>query len=1359
MIEPVDGVGAACAEADNRAPDGIVSQDPVSFAQQRLWLLHHLGDGTSAYTTSNVYALDGPLDLRALQAGVDALVQRHESLRSRFVIDGGELLQQVMSSQPVVVAVQDDATEDDARQRAREEAARAFDLATGPLLRVAVARLGADHHWLILTLHHIATDRWSQGVLIRELSAFYAAARGGRSAVLDDLPVQYADYAIWQREWLRGEVLDAQVGYWRDALAGLPTLDVPTDRPRPPIASYRGERLHFEVPRDVAAALRDLARREGATLFMALLAAYEVLLHRHSGQDDFGVGVPIAGRSRPELEGLIGFFVNTLVMRAELSGRPTMRELLQRVKATALDAYAHQDVPFEKLVEELAPRRDPSRNPLFQASFAFQNVPRGAWSLPGIVARRVDDAVGHGAKFDLDLAMHDGDDGALVGTLDYCSDLFERATVDGLVHQWQALLRGVAAQPDERIDRLPLMDAATRAKVERLGHGPPLDVPDASVATLIRAAALREPGAVAMDTGHRQILYHELDAQVARLAHHLRTRGVRDATRVAVCLPPSADLVACLLAVQALGATYVPLDPAHPAPRLRAIIVDADAALVVTTRALNDRLGTSGIPAACLDEEQAAIAAYPATLPDARVMPDTIAYIAYTSGSTGVPKGVMVEQRSLVNYLAWIQQALPLSAGDRMLVKTSIGFDASLEEILYPLAAGATLVIPQSPERLLADFAGVVARERISVIQVVPSVLAAWLDAADPDQTSSVRLVLCGAEALAPSLLARAAQRLAARIVNLYGPTETTISSTMHVCDARADADAVPIGRPIANTFVSVRDAHGELVPTGVAGELWIGGAGVARGTTDAGAAEERFVVRADGARLYRTGDRMRMRADGVLLFLGRCDDQVKIRGVRIEPADVRAALVVHPDVAECEVVLDRCRPDGPVLKAFVALRDGARRDDAAARLRGFLAERLPAPMVPAAYALLDALPRHASGKVDRAALMVGDAVTLAPAAYAAPGDAIESTLCRLWAEVLDAPRVGVDDDFFDLGGHSLLAARLFARQDEALKVAVPMSALFAAPTVRSLARRYRGGDATAPPGDTVFALTKSETGARIFAVPGIEGDVIGYADLVRVLGDAHRFYGLQSVGLDGRRSPLDTIEAIAAAHLVHIRAIQPHGPYVFLGACFGATVAYEMARQVLAHGEDVALLGLLNLTMRPARADGRVRTLPRPVRRLQDALLFCAERIALYRDEMRDLGILQRMRYLAAKARGTSGTVLRSVASGTPLREMHRKAVTRANAAAMDRYVRAPLPRSPTEVMALVAGRHGGPEVRAEIARLAGAAARVLHQAVPGRDTGDMLADGHAAFVAVHLRAALERIPRAASEAVRSAGIVRDPA
>ena len=1359
MIDPPDVVESA-HDKDVRAPDGVVSEDPVSFAQQRLWLLHHLGDGTSAYTTSNVYALDGPLDVDALQAAVDALVERHESLRTSFVMDGGALVQRIHAAVAVVVAVHDRRASGDegARQLARAEAARPFDLATGPLLRVAVAHLGTDRHWLVVTLHHIATDRWSQGVLIRELSAFYAAARDGRPAGLADLPVQYADYAIWQREWLGGAVLVAQVGYWREALDGLPPLDLPVDRPRPRIASYRGERVHFEVPREVATALRDLARAEGATLFMMLLAGYEVLLHRQGGQEHFGIGVPIAGRARPELEGLIGFFVNTLVMRADVSGDPPFRDLLQRVKARALDAYAHQDVPFEKLVEELAPPRDPSRNPLFQASFAFQNVPRGAWSLPGITARRVDDAVGHGAKFDLDLAMQDDDDGALVGTLDYATDLWLPATMEGLLAQWQALLRGIAADPSKPIGQLPLMDVATRARVERLGAGPALDLRATSVAALVRGAMTRAPDDVAIDTGRRQIRFAELDADVNRLAHHLKARGVAPAMRVAVCLPPSVSLVVSLLAIEALGAVYVPLDPAHPAARLRAIVADAGARLLVSTRALRERLGAVPVDVVDPDADAAAIAAAAPTPPDDTIGADALAYIAYTSGSTGAPKGVMVEQRSLVNYLGWIVDALPLARGDRVLVKTSIGFDASLEEMLYPLVAGATLVIPEAHEHVIGDLAGIVARQRITVLQVVPSLLAAWLEHAQPAQTASVRLVLCGAEALTPALLARASERLTARIVNLYGPTETTISSTIHVCDPARDRDVVPIGRPIANTVVSVRDPRGALVPTGVPGELWIGGAGVARGGTRTDAVDERFVTAPDGARLYRTGDRVRLREDGALLYLGRCDDQVKVRGVRIEPSEVRATLATHPDVADCDIVARHGGPDGAALHAFVALREGARRDDVPARLRGFLAGRLPPAMVPSAYVVLDTLPRQASGKVDRGALLAREAVALAPAAYAAPGDAVESTLCRLWAEVLDVQRVGLDDDFFDLGGHSLLAARLFARQDEALGFAVPLSALFAAPTVRALARRYRR-DADAPLGETVFALTNATSGMRIFAVPGIEGDVIGYADLVRVLGDAHRFYGLQSVGLDARSSPLDTIEAIAAAHLVHIRTIQPHGPYVFLGACFGATVAYEMARQVLADGEDVALLGLLNLTMRPARADARVRALPRPLRRGRDALLFCAERFALYRDEMRGLGTTQRVRYLLAKARGTTGTVLRSVATGTPLREMHRKAVTRANSAAMDRYVRVPLPRSPTEVMALVAGRHGGPEVRADIARLAGPGARVLHQAVPGRDTGDMLADGHAAFVAVHLRAALERTCDVVAIAGARPAAVHDPA
>jgi amino acid adenylation domain-containing protein len=1031
---------------------------PLSFAQQRLWLIDQLEPGSPLYNIPAALRVEGPLDGPVLALCLGETVRRHEALRTVFAAPDGSPVQVVQPAQPFSLPVVDltglpeRAREALALTLGGQEAARPFDLMRGPLLRSVLLRLAEGDHVLALTMHHIASDGWSMGILVREVAALYAALAAGRPSPLPDLPVQYADFALWQSSWLQGEVLERETAWWRQQLAGLPALlELPTDRLRPAAQSFRGSTRPMRLPAGLTRHLAALGRREGATLFMVLLAGLQALLARTSGQDDLAVGSPAAGRNRMEVEGLIGFFVNTLVLRGDLAGEPTSRELVGRIRETTLAAHMHQDVPFEKLVEELAPERSLAHAPLFQVMLVLQNVPVENLEIRDLRLRPVS-VKATTAKFDLTLSLTEHD-GELIGMAEHATDLFDATTIDRLVGHFERLLAGMAEEPERRISDVDLLTAAEALQL-RAWNETAVDYPlGRPLHSWIEDQVQRCPEAVALAFEGEEMTYGELDRRADRLACQLRARGCGPENRVGVLLERSSELLVALLGVLKAGAAYVPLDPDHPADRLAFQDRDAGLRLIVTRDSVANRLQGAEDRFLYLDKDGDSGPVAPLDRP---VDPDHPAYILYTSGSTGRPKGAVISHRAIVNRLLWMQDALHLTADDRVLQKTPFSFDVSVWELFWPLMIGARLVVARpGGHRDNVYLARLIATQGITVLHFVPSMLQLFLEEPEAGECRSLRDVVCSGEALPAELARRFAARLGAprgqtRLHNLYGPTEAAVDVTSWVCESADDDRGIPIGRPIANTRIHLLDHNLLPVPVGIPGELFIAGVNLARGYVERpDLTAERFLPDPQGGepggRVYRTGDLARWRADGAIEYLGRLDHQVKIRGFRIELGEIEAVLAALPGVREAVVVV---RSDGD--RRLVAYVTGEAPADA---LRQALRERLPDYMVPAAFVALAAMPHNANGKVDRKALPAPERQN-SEETYLAPRTPVEEVLAGVWMEVLGRERIGAADHFFDLGGHSLLGTRVMSRLRSAFSVELPLRELFEAPTLAGLAAR-----------------------------------------------------------------------------------------------------------------------------------------------------------------------------------------------------------------------------------------------------------------------------------------------------------------
>ncbi|WP_141588803.1 non-ribosomal peptide synthetase [Myxococcus sp. AB056] len=1017
---------------------------PLSFAQQRLWFLDRLEPDSALYNMAVPLRLRGPLDVEAFRRACSEVVRRHESLRTTFQMAEDQPFQHITPPAPhpvPLVSLEEhppDGREAMASRMAREESSRPFDLTRGPLVRTTLLRLAPDDHVLLLTLHHIVSDGWSETVLVREVAALYTAAPGTGPA-LPELPIQYADFALWQRSWLQGEVLERQLSYWRRQLAGAPqVLALPTDRPRPAAWSGAGASLASLIPTELAEALRAAARREGATLFMMLMAAFQALLHRYTGQDDIVVGTDVANRSRAETQGLIGFFVNQLALRTRFEGDPPFRELLGQVRATALDAYAHQDLPFEELVKVLNPERSRGHASIFQVKLLLQDVALSELSLPGLTIQPVE-VEQASAKLDLTVFVAETPRG-LECKWEYSTELFDEGTIRRMVAHFQRLLAGAVADPGCRISALPLLSADEEQQLLAVWNDTRTEYPHAAcVHTLFEEQVRRTPESLAVLHEGFTLCYRELNERANQLARRLRAMGVGPETVVGLCLERGPELVVGLFGILKAGGAYLPLDPTYPSERLGFMLRDARVPVLVTLERIADRLPSQGEQLLCLDADQEPLAREATSNLEVPVTAGNLAYVLYTSGSTGTPKGAMIEHRGVVNYLSWCTGAYHVVEGSGAPVHSSISFDLTVTSLLAPLVAGRTVTLVPEDDRLEGLAKALRSKPDFSLVKLTPTHLKLLARQLDPAALAGqARALVIGGEALtAEALEPWRSHAPGTRLINEYGPTETVVGCCVH--EARPDdarTGSVAIGRPIANTRLYVLDAHLRLVPVGVPGELYIGGDGVARGyLARPELTAERFVPDPfgdiPGARLYRTGDRVRRFPDGVLDFLGRRDEQVKVRGYRIELGEIEGVLGQAPGVREVVVVAREDLEGSKRLVAYVVPNEGA--DVTPEVLRQLARAKLPEHLVPSVVVPLDALPLSPNGKVDRRALPAPEALAReSHHAYVAPRTRTQALLCALGAEILRLERVGIRDNFFDLGGDSILGVQLIGRANRA---------------------------------------------------------------------------------------------------------------------------------------------------------------------------------------------------------------------------------------------------------------------------------------------------------------------------------------
>ena len=1049
---------------------------PLSGAQQRLWFIAQLDPAAAAaYHIAGGLRLRGHLDRAALRAALDRIVERHESLRTTLVNDQGEAVQRIGSAQLGFALTEQDLSRLDPAEQAQAiarqsatEAAAPFDLSAGPLIRGQLLRLAPTEHILLITQHHIVSDGRSMQVLVHELSVLFGAFTRGEPDPLQALSVQYADYSLWQRQWLQGEVLQEQLSFWGAHLRGAPTLlELPTDRPRPRVQSYAGGRVKFALTAQLSAAVKALSQQQGTTLFMTAFAAWSILLSRLSGQNEVVIGTPVANRRRIELEPLIGFFVNTLALRIRLTADLSVTELLGQIKASLLEAYAHQDVPFEQVVEALRPPRSINHSPIFQVLLSMDGTPAAeALNLPGLTLE-VLESPHVAAQFDLSLSLSEAH-AQITGSLEYASDLFERSTIERLTQHLQSLLGGMVADPGQRVSHLPLLSAAERRQMVVEFNATQVDYPrDQLIHQLFAQQVAQRPRATALICREQSLTYAELNQRANQLAHYLIEQGVRPGDRVALCIDRSPAMVVGLLGILKAGGAYVSLDPQYPPDRLLHMLNDSAAVALVTQATAWDRVPAIAVPVAMLglSEEDAQIARQPRHDPSVPGLNSAhLSYVIYTSGSTGLPKGTRICHRSVLNLFEGMDRRVGCNSDDVVLALTSMSFDISVLELLWPLARGATIAI--SSEADLTDtaysFTELCRRHGVTVIQGTPSRMEAIC--AEPEvlaALANVRAILVGGEVFTVKLAERLQTALPrARIFNGYGPTETTTYSAMYELrpssEGTLDKTSLPIGQPVANTQIYVLDEHEQVVPIGVTGEIHIGGAGVSEGYLNRPElTAERFVQDPFNpdryARLYKTGDLGRWRSDGNLEYLGRNDFQVKIRGFRIELGEIEACLSAYAGVQSSVVLAREDVPGDWHLVAYLTAQTGA--ELSVAELRRHLSGTLPHYMVPSAFVVLESLPLTPNGKLDRKALPAPGQSAHVTRSYEEPVGEVETTLALLWQELLGLERVGRHDEFFELGGHSLALTKLSFKVKETFGVSLGLIRLYELPVLRQLAR------------------------------------------------------------------------------------------------------------------------------------------------------------------------------------------------------------------------------------------------------------------------------------------------------------------
>jgi amino acid adenylation domain-containing protein len=1251
--ENLSGKGQVPVQSD-------IQSAPLSFAQQRLWFLDQLEPNSIAYNLRRKVRLTGTIQVDALQKALDAIVVRHKALRTTIRSIDGSPSQIIGEPRPVdlkiinLASLSAQGREIQLKDAIKDEIQRRFNLSKDLMLRGTLIYISEREHILILSMHHIASDGWSTGILMRELATLYESFSTGNTLSLPPLQIQYADFAVWQRQWLQGENLSKQLSYWKERLSDAPAaLDLPIDRPRPSVRTYHGRKQATILPASLYEAIRRLGQQQGSTLFMTLLAAFNVLLYRYTRQEDILIGTPIAGRTRVEIEPLIGFFVNTLVLRTDLSGNPTFRDLLRRVRKIALEAYTHQDLPFEKLVEELQPERSLSHSPLFQVMFVLQNTPRSAWELPGLTITPFDTDTDTPAKFDLVLAASEKGKELHV-RFKYNSDLFDDTTITRMQNHFQSLLEGIVADPDQRLSDLPLLTTAEKNQLMTKSKATPAEHhQEKCIHQLFEAQVERTPDATAVIFDEQRLTFRELNQRSNQLAHYLQKHGIGPEKMVGLCVERSLQMVIGLLGILKAGGAYVPLDPKYPQERLERILANTEAKVLVAQTQTLQRIPVGNRRAIDLDGDWNKISLESGENLENLTSPENLAYVIFTSGSTGSPKGVMIQHSSLVSFTATALDVYEMKSSDRVLQFASISWDTSVEEIFPTLCCGATLVLRTSD--MVTSNSAFVEKCREWSITIINLPAAFWHGFSVSDLESlalvrSMRIILIGGEKAHGDQLLRWQKcegRQPIRFINGYGATEATAVTTICELSTFPVTDTalreVPIGRPLPNAETYILDQDLQLVPIAIAGELHIGGFGLARGYLDQpDLTSQKFVPNPfndkPGSRLYRTGDLARYLPDGNIEVLGRIDHQVKIRGFRIEPEEVELVINQFPGVRESLVVALENTESEKRLVAYVIVEDS--QELKLNKLRDHLQQTLPEYMLPSAYVTMENFPLTPSGKIDRSKLPAPEEATATDARdYVEPRNELEFQVTKIWEKTLGVKPIGIRDNFFQLGGHSLLGVKLFSQLEKLTGKRLALATLFQAQTIEKLTEILQDAG-WKPTLSSLVPIQRKGSKPPLYCVHPADGNVVEYSSLSQYLGTDQPFYGLQAQGLEGNGGTINRVEDMAVHYIQEIRDFQPQGPYYLAGHCFGGIIALEMARRLQAEGEEVAFLGLLDTW-----APGYPKVLPLPTR--------VYNKINYHVQHLRSIEPKEKLKYLLYKAHKVFRRKIRPLTLPKPIREV----------------------------------------------------------------------------------------------------------
>ncbi|MDJ0730539.1 MAG: amino acid adenylation domain-containing protein [Crocosphaera sp.] len=1157
-----------------------VKYAPLSFAQERIWFLEQLEPNSTAYNMLEPFRLEGNLNITALEQSINAIINRHDSFRTRFILEGENPVQVVIPKLSITLPLVDlshlsqQEQQKTIEQIVRETVEQKFDLEVAPLLRVTLLRLSSQVHQLLVTTHHIVMDGWSYDVFIKDLEQFYRAFITDESPGLSQLPLQYPNYAKSQKNNFVEDALNSKLAYWKENLQGnLPLLQLPLDYPRQPERTSASGREGFHLDASLTEKLKALSRHEGVTLYMTLLATVNTLLYRYSHQEDIIVGTPIAGRNEKKTRDLIGCFINTLALRSDLSGNPTFKELLKRVRQVALGAFRHLDTPFEKLVETLKPERQLNISPIFQVLFSFQNTPSPQLSLPELTITSLDIQRGT-AMLDLIVEIKETPSGLTIW-FDYDRQLFTSATIQGMLNHFKVLLKGIIDNPQQNIGYLPLLTEAEQQQILIKWNQTLRNYPQSKcIHQLFEEQVEKTPNAVAVVFEEQELTYKELNDQANQLGHHLRELGIKPENLVGICVERSLELVVAILGTLKAGGAYVPLEPTYPLDRLDNIIKTSEMSVVIADELNQSKISSLGIVPIPLDPRKEPITSQSPKNLELLVSPEQLAYVIYTSGSTGTPKGVMIEHKSVVNLSEQLEKTIYLGEEKlRIGLNGTFAFDTSVKQIIQLLKGHTLAIIPQEIRLDEKELLSFLSTHHIDSIDCTPSQLETWLEAGLLDLSHSPRSILVGGENIGQKTWKILSEAEQIQFFNLYGPTECTVDAT--ICPIKNYPEQPILGYPLGNVRVYLLDQFLQPVPMGVAGEIHIGGVGLARGYLNRKElTEEKFITNPFGpGRLYKTGDLGKYLHNGTIQYLGRIDHQVKIRGFRIELGEIEAVLTAHPPIREAIVITLENQKGNKRLVAYLVGENLSNQE-----LRSYLEHKLPDYMIPNTFIWLEKMPLTANGKIDRRGLPIPDlSRNESLETLVTPRNDIEGQLVAIWEDILGVQPIGIQDNFFELGGHSLISVRLFSQIEQTFSVKLPLSTLFKAPTIRQLAQELQEMTKGKIWESLVMIRPGISNQPAVFIVHDGDGETILYHTLAHHLHSDHRVYGLRPNGKVGCPLLQTTIKAIASHYIDQIRTVQPQGPYLLGGFCLGGNIAFEMAEQLQRQGEEIALLFLID--------------------------------------------------------------------------------------------------------------------------------------------------------------------------------------